>query len=428
MLGCTPAGGDTSNQPSRRLPEVRVPAAHANAAVDRALWSHAADAPAGDGDLIAAGDGMVAFATRGRMCGYRESDGRVRWCAGTGAAPVYASGEFVYRAAGDSVRAVDAGSGVERWRDERTGAASVWAAGHDFLIARSDATRGVSAYREVDGAGKTLWETSFAGSLQRPVIAEPYAIQGAVQSGGSIIIDENVLLLGRRGGPRADLGAAAAIAAVEPPLVVLSSGDGAEMEDHFLTFDVRVADVRDGKTKTRLHFAPDYAANAAYLRDHRAEIAGQAESAGSVREENGWIFALVIDKLYRYRLDGGEAQRPDLIADASPLLGGPYRGVLYVARRDGVWALRPQRDAVSAQLVAPSAAKVSAFAIAHGVAYIGFADGHTRGVAIDDGRIVLDARSCAPTRIGSSASRVYVVCGADRSRTLTAYAARGGRN
>jgi hypothetical protein len=423
-----PAGGQTLNQSSRPLPEVRATAAPANAAADRALWSRAADAPAGDADLLAAGDGVVAFSTGGRVCGYRESDGRVRWCAGPGVAPVYASGEVVFQNADGSVRAVDAGSGAERWHDRRTGLVSVWGAGRDVLVARLDASRpGESTYREVDGAGNPLWETRFTGSLQRPVLAFPYAIQGFVQSGGMIVIYEDVLLLGRGGGPRTHLGSALAIAGVESPLAVLSSGGGAEMDDHFLTFDVRVTDMRDGTTKTRLHFAPDYDANAAYLRDHHAEIAGQSEAAASVREENGWIYGLVVNKLYRYWLDGGQRQRPDLIAGASRLLGGPYRGRLYVARPDGVWALRPERDVVSAQLVAPSTAKVSAFAIARDVAYVGFADGHIRGVAVEGGASLLDARSCVPDRIGASALRVYVVCGTGRTRTVTAFTAKAPR-
>lgn len=68
-----------------------------------------------------------------------------------------------------------------------------------------------------------MWETRFTGSLQRPVFAFPYAIQGFVQSGAMIVVYEDVLLLGRDGGPRTHLGSALAIAGVESPLAVLSS-------------------------------------------------------------------------------------------------------------------------------------------------------------------------------------------------------------
>ena len=415
------AGSERPLGSARRLTELRVPVAGATVIIKKPLWSSHVDASSFE-DLLAVGEGVAAFAVGGRICGFKESTGGVAWCAGKGTSPAFALGEVAYRDAGGTVRAVDARTGAERWYDARRNVIALWSAGAGFIVVDRVDASGESRYRELDGAGKTLWEAHLAGSIQRPYFDYPYVIQSATTSGGTIVIEEYLLRLGSGGGIKADLGGAAAIAGVEPRLIFLSRGaQGREIEDRFLSFDLVGVDYA-GKMRSHLHFAPEYATNASYLSEHPASIAGQFESAASVREERGWIYGQVLANVYRYRLDDGERQRADLVSSGATWLGGPYRGALFFSRSDGVWMLRPTRNAIAAQLVAASTSAVSAFAVARDRAYVGFADGRIRGFNVTNGATTLASSTCVPTLIGASASRVFVVCGGGSTWTIDVFA------
>ena len=408
----------------RRLPELRLPGGATTAAVHYALWSHRADAADGPLNALAIGGGIVAFAIDGRICGFKESTGRMAWCANAGASPVFASGRVVYRAAGGTVRAVNARTGTESWHDHRKYATALWSATSGSIVANGKSIQG-SAYRELDGDGTSLWETRFSGSIGQPYFAFPYVVQSVVMSGATSFIDEYLLRLGRGGGLKAHLGSAATIAGVEPGSIILARGrQRVDLDDRFLTFDVLSVDYT-GKVRSHFQFAPDYSTNARYFHEHRSSVAGQEESAASVREELGWIFGRVIANVYRYRLDAGQHQRPDLISSGDQWVGGPYRGALFFSRSDGLWVLHPKTNSITAQLVAPSTTGVAAFAVAGDQAYVGFADGKLRGFNVETGATTLDSKTCVPKRIGASSLRVFVVCDSRSPRTtVVAFAKR----
>jgi hypothetical protein len=67
--------------------------------------------------------------------------------------------------------------------------------------------------------------------------------------------------------------------------------------------------------------------------------------------EDGYVYASFFGNLYRYDLRRGEDQRPLLLSARAQFVGGPVHGTVYVGRRDGVWALTPERGGITAQLI-----------------------------------------------------------------------------
>jgi hypothetical protein len=190
------------------------------------------------------------------------------------------------------------------------------------------------------------------------------------------------------------------------------------MQDNFLTFDVEKADVRDGTVVATYHYEPDYDAN---YDDYEKGLFPGGLFSGDVRADGGYVYGAVSTKLYRYRLTEAASQSPLLVASDSRLIGGPYRGALYVSRSDGVWALRVASTRIRARLVAPSVSPFSGLNITGRTAYIAFSDGEVRGVNVDDGRTVLDARPGKSARVGVGKDRAFVVCRTDSGWQVVAF-------
>ena len=121
-------------------------------------------------------------------------------------------------------------------------------------------------------------------------------------------------------------------------------------------------------------------------------------------------------RVYRYKLGPVPSQSPLLVSDDGAFVGGPYHGAIYVARSEGVWMIRPREHSIDSTLVAPSSSPFRVIAITGRTAYIGFADGHVRGVSVDDGHVVFDAKTCPAIRIAAGPSTLYVVCAVDKEQ------------
>jgi len=221
-----------------------------------------------------------------------------------------------------------------------------------------------------------------------------------------------VLRLGARGGFLASVGNAWDILDIRPPFFVYKTSPNEEVQDHFITFDVAIADLRDGAVRASYHYEPDYDANNALVSSTN-EFAGQGE--GPVRVEGDYVYLTIFGrKIYRYRLADAAPQRPLLVASGVQFLGGPYRGWLYASRPDGVWALRPEAKTIRARLVVASEVKASHISIAGDVVYATFEDGRVVGVDATSGRRVFESRPCGDSGMESgiraAADRVYIVC------------------
>jgi hypothetical protein len=431
-LAAAPAPGASGRgERSYRLTEIREVAPPPSRLVTRAAWSLAADPNPSGHDVLAIGSRIVAFAAGGRMCGFDESTGVRRWCAGAGSGPAYAGGEVAFVEADGTVRAVGARAGENRWRHRFRGASRsaftdppppnwpvsqvVWAAGDDFLTARMDGAGGHDAPNlgEIDRAGRIVWQTTVAESLNKPAIVPPYALIQSSASGARMVFFVSALRLGRGGGVIGTISDASTIADLRPPLAVVAGVTSMrDVSDYFLTYDVWLADVRRGKAVSHIfHFEPDFDANYD-LYQHRNDLWVQANGKGRVAAEGDYVYVTVLQHVYRYRLADGETQRPLLLNARGWFVLGPYRGTVYVQRDDGVWALRAGERDVHARLVAPSKSALKASAIIGRVAYFAFEDGLVRGVDTGDGRMVLDAAVPGGAfGIGSSAAHVFFACG-----------------
>jgi hypothetical protein len=375
--------------------------------------------------LLAHGGGIVAFNSGGRMCGFAESDGRTLWCVDAGTAPAYASGEVAYTTADGGVHALDAATGARRWShafmiaraDPRNPGwtlqmpvrESAWSAGADFLVVRRYRADGSANFGEVDPNGRLLWTSRnlLVSASLNPAIAPPFVLQQYIGPGATIHSLQQLFHSGQRGGHIASFGAWEVLA-IQPPFAIVTGDTYGENQDQFLTFDVLTVDLRNGTVKSGRHFEPDYDAN--YAAGERLIPPGTA-SGGRLHAEGHWVYAVIGHDIYRYDLKGARNQHPLLVSTTDHIIGGPYRGAIYVARPGGVWTLRPTGREIQARLVAPIKAFVNAIAIVGHTAYIGFSNGIVRGVDVDDGRTVLSAKPCTAAAFAVGATRVYVVCG-----------------
>jgi outer membrane protein assembly factor BamB len=431
-LGVVPARADARGERSYHLPEQREAIPPAARVVRAPLGSNAIDTPAGDDAVIAHGAGIVAFGWRGAICAFRPADGRRLWCAGRGTMPAFAGGEIAYIAPDGSVRAVDARSGAPRWSftfPTSVAAAAlegpttpimqkVWNAGGDFLVLRGDGRAGHRApnYGELSTSGHVRWSTDLDALFRTPIVAPPYALQLVVS--GALSGVAYCVQLGSGGGARAEVAGAWQTLDVRGRIAVFGMEAIEPIEDHFLTSDIAVADLRTGALRARYHFEPDYDENYR-LWEHGWFPPGSSSQAGAADALS--IYVAVNTKLYRYRYADPDAQRPLLISESGALLGGPYRGAIYVARRDGVWTLRADEHVVHARHVVTTKTAVSGFAIAGRTAYVGFDDGTLHGVDVDDGRTVLTAKTCAAYHIGTDERRVYAVCATGATGRIVAF-------
>lgn len=138
---------------------------------------------------------------------------------------------------------------------------------------------------------------------------------------------------------------------------------------------------------------------------------GPTPPAGVAKVEAGFIYGLVADRLYRYALADGNGQHPLLIPGG--YLGGLTHGNIYVARSDGIWALRVGAGLVRAQRLAaitPQQAMVTTLATFGDITYIGLSDGRFLGVSTNDGRTVLEAQICPARQTKADARHMYVLC------------------
>jgi PQQ-like domain len=410
LAACAGAGSPPRGQASYSLPEVRIAAPATGAVARAATWTAPMDEPAGDAPAI--GDGVVAFAVHGRICAYAEADGAQRWCAGRGESPAFARGRFAY--VEDDVHVVAASAtGARMWRTalgahlphpgSDSGYVALWSDGHGFLTAHAqgDGTRG---YRELSPSGQTLWTGRLDGTPLHVLVRYPWAIVSI--DDGSPIWSFYAIALGPGGGVRSRLRGGESVAGFTPPRVVLVGNPIQEVEDHVLTFPVRVVDV-SGEPVFDALFEPDYAANRSMQRSAPATFADTAQTA---RVDGDFFYGVVGTRLYRYRLSAGAAQRPLRVSDDVRSFGAAIHGSVIVGRSDGAWRLTVRTGSVEATPIAPAGARMTVLALAGTRAYAGFADGRVRGVDMDDGRITLDATACPPSRIAASSTRVYVLC------------------
>ncbi len=377
--------------------------------VQSSIWDRSADQTFGSHDVLAIGNGTVAFAAGGRLCGYAEADGHRRWCVAGGTGPAYASGQVAFALHAGGSASVDARDGQTRWRHGgRVGFEEVWPAGTDFLIRDS---RGVAS--EVTSSGKSLWSADVADSNNNPFVVEPYAFFPIVSDGAYLSMNQQVVRLGRAGGAADTSFTSWEIAAVDLPYAFITLDPIEETEDHYFTVNVGRVDVRTGNVDRQFHFEPDYDVNSASFYKTGMVEGGSDTSQAPLRFDGDLFYATVAHNVYRYLFAEPALQHPLLVARDARLLGGPYHGAIFVRRRDGVWLLRPDDRAIRARLVTRSAADVANFSIVGNSAYVAFADGSVRGFDALSGRPLLAVKPCDPTsnvRVGVGSSNVYVVC------------------
>ncbi len=431
-----PAQAFARGEISYTMPEVRETVPPSDDVIHTALWSH----PITNYSIeaLAIGTKVVAFASPDLMCGFDGATGEQLWCDGRGKEPAYAAGVVAYTAADGSVHGVDIDTGALLWK--HAGAVSQYAAasyaastGDDFILSglrgpvdreisgRKVANLTVISYAEVTTSGHMLWsgEGQNCCSLPSPDVFRPYAFQINTGSGATIMSSLQILNLGPGGGVGPSIHNTGGVLDFNAPTVILGGGwRGQEMQDNFLTFDIETADARDGTVVAMYHYEPDYDAN---YDDYERGLFPGGISSGDIRADGSFVYGAVETKLYRYRLAEGAGQSPLLVASNSRLLGGPYRGALYVSRGDGVWSLRIESTQIRARLVAPSASPFSGLYITGRTAYIAFADGEVRGVNVDDGRTVLDAWPGKSARVGVSRDHAFVVCRTDAGWQVVAY-------
>jgi PQQ-like domain len=377
LLFCTPAAVAAGRgETSYRLPEIRE-ATPALPHIARApVWSHQADPPE-DSDMLAIGDGVVAFTSSGRVCGYDDVTGVGVWCAGRGRAPVFTSGLIAYVGSDDRVHAIDARTGAPRWTYPN--ANSLWAVDGKLIAgAKPILDPRTSAYSVrlagIDSKGRELWHVAEPNGSAR--VVPPYLFWRYSTAGATLHEYEVAIRPGPGGGPLTEVDGA--ILDLQPAAVIADTRDDKvePIEDHFLTFDVAVRYLGSARSSVNYHYEPDYDAN---LVLYSQNCCVGASSGGKEYADGGFVYFVFDRRIYRYRLTSAEGQRPLLVASDSDLLGGPYNGTLYVARKDGVWSIRPESHDLRAQLVARSTTSAREVTVAHGSGFASFADGSIQG-------------------------------------------------
>jgi putative pyrroloquinoline-quinone binding quinoprotein len=430
VLAMSGPTADARGEASYRLPEVREAVAPAAQPLRMPRWERDA-APPRDGNfqvsMLAFADDSVVFAHDGRVCAFAELSGARLWCAGGGGRPAFAGGLVAYVHLDGTVRCVDARNGTERWRFRFPVAAGraaepggprifspeqfVWPTKAGFLVGGGSSAPN---YGELSRFGRVLWSTELVGSWSAPTFAYPYVLEVVSGSGGGFQATVNVVRLGAGGGPVAQIRSAIEVLDVSPPLVVVRGDQAGEHSEPFLAFDVFKADLLSGIVGLRYRYEPDYDAN--YDQVRKGMLNNQ--SPGKIALDGDMLYLDVASRVYRYTFADGASQRPLLVSADGVHVGGPYRGTVYVARGDGVWALTPDVGRIRARLVAPSRTKFQVMAIDGRTAYFGFDDGNVRGVGLEGGGTTFEARTCVPARIGTTPGGLYVVCSAPRWKVV----------
>jgi outer membrane protein assembly factor BamB len=413
---------------SIRLPEIREAAPPSRIVVRSSVWARDADVP--DETILAAGSGAVAFTSDGRLCSFAETTGATNWCRGVGHDPVYAGGVVAYTGEDGAIDGVDARTGKHRWRFSFPTSARgrelpgprlsprhrAWSTGAGFLIFRSDGRSGYGApnYGEVSPAGRLFWSAQEIGAHGEVIVTPPFVLQRTTATGARIVIAQNVIRPGR--GVIARIDDARAVIDTRHGRLTAAVDTVEPVEDRFLVLNVATYELATGRVLGAFGYKPDYDENDQRYGAGRLDTLSSDELGHG---EDDVIYPYIGGNLYRYALGPPQAQHPILLATGRSYFGGPYHGLVYVERFDGVWSLRADERAVHARLVAPSGARPTTFTAAEGNVYVGFADGTVRGVDGATGRTILAARACPPSEISVTSERVYVACrGRPRWRIL----------
>jgi hypothetical protein len=419
---CASARGEQSY----RVPERVLAVAAPQRPVLHPAWSVPVDRELPLGPMLALVPGIVAFSSNSRICAFARADGARRWCSGPGTNAVEAKGVIAFLDKRGGVHAVDARTGKSRW-DSAFGAGGfgpnvpvygsgrLWSTGSSFLVAGAMALRtSIPRFGELSLSGMTLWEDRLIGLSGAPFIANRYALVRLANSGATLDVAVRIVRLGAHGGVGPFIGDAYSVLGTWHGNAVLVAGSRAQYgEDTFLSLEIELAAIRSGRTVDDRVLEPDYEEN---LAANRAR--GSAAYNDATAFEDGYVYTSVVGNLYRYDLRGRDDQRPLLLSSRAPFVGGPVRGTVYVARRDGVWALTPDQRSIAARLVVATASPAVAFTAQWPYAYIGFADGTLRGIDVRDGSTTLSATGCLADRIVADAHQAFFICRGDTLRLL----------
>jgi outer membrane protein assembly factor BamB len=419
-------GASARGQQSYRLSErvVAVPAPQRPA--QQAAWSAPIDPQNSQGSILALTPEYVAFSSRNRICAFARAGGGRRWCSERGASPVEAKGVIAFLDEHGGVHAVDARTGRSRWYSAFgagrvqpsvpiSGSAQLWSTGSSFLVAGTMVhSTSTPRFGEVSLSGTTLWQRPLTGVSDAPFVANGYALVRLANSGATINILVRIVRLGPHGGDGMIMSDAALVLGTWRGNAVVVGGAFEPYSDEtFLHREIELVTIPGGRIVQDRILEPDYEANRA------ASTAPGTTANGDVTAfEDGYVYASFIGNVYRYDLRGRDDQRPLLLSARTPVVGGPVRGTVYVARRDGVWALTPERGGITSRLVVATASRAVAFAARWPYAYMGFADGTLRGVDVRDGGTVLSGDGCVANRIVADARNAFFVCGGDTWRLL----------
>ncbi len=385
---------------SYRLPEVRVGIHVALTTQSRVLWSQEVDPPspqAATQDLVAFGDGIVAAASRGKICAFSESEGRRLWCTRGGYAPAFAGGRIAFSGDDGAAHAVDARTGTPLWRFRfaagSNDAPAICSTGSSFLA---------DGRAELSLSGKVIWLVERPKFWSCPVFRGRFGFETSSDSGATLVFYQSVVRLGPGGGLQMFRGSAVLDVHGNRLTFVPDISEYEEVDERKLTVDVWTARLPDVSIGSTYRFAPDYDRN-------KKDFDTRYGNRGTWVERD-WVYATIGGRLYRYRLASPVGQRPLLVSDGARIIGGPYRGTFYVQRLDGVWTLHVRAGSIEARLVAPSQYYARAVWISRRTAYITTDDGQIRGVDVDDGHTVFNARLCSGARIATTATRTLIVC------------------
>jgi hypothetical protein len=385
-------------------------------------WTHAAAAP-GDTSMLALGDGQVAFQTERGMCGFDADTGIQRWCSGKGTNPAYVDGTIAYVGIDGTLCAVSTRTGLTLWK--RKGALRVWALGDDLVVFGD-----LPDNRHTNGSLRGLLDIGRHAMVRWshpidepgdmvPFWFAPYMSWRQVSSGAFLTARMDFFVLGSGGGYLSAV-PGWEVVSIKPPFAITNTApnDVGSPKDNAVTFQFTIADLRTGKVASTWHFKPDYSHNTALY-----EAAPDDYSSNGFRVDRDWVYLNVGREIYRYRLADPSNQRPLLVASDARLLGGPYRGTIYVERNHQVLALTPSDHEIGALLIKATVSSIAGFSIIGNHGFVVENDGWVHGFDLGDGRPVLDVRPCTATsssllnrvatRVAATEKSAFLACSSD---------------
>jgi hypothetical protein len=117
--------------------------------------------------------------------------------------------------------------------------------------------------------------------------------------------------LGARGGPFTTIEGTQVIPVDSKVAAVTSTSSNAAQQDWFLTFEVKAMTLWRGDILWSSRYAPDYSENESSWNANLFP-AGQFDAATTLRSVDGFIYAQIGRRLYRYRFATSQGQRPSL--------------------------------------------------------------------------------------------------------------------